>query len=226
MKLILFFLVLISINFAAFPKHNASGESEIEAVITLLKTTPMPEVEFSDEPLDVVMEFVADITGINFVITDDLREYEVPIKMRLRAGISAYDFLKLLVELKNVHFYFQSGIVTVAGKDENFQEPVLRVYSVATLQFKTSDFTGPEIKLTASDEGYFGGADVEYAVDEEEELSADEIGEMIETFTGDLTWEEVEGVCIEVRGNTLLVIQTPEVHEQIVKLLQLLQDSQ
>lgn len=225
MSRLLILIAVLGMLMATFAGPSFSDDGE-ERIVNKLKTTYMERISFTDEPLSNIMNYVSEFSGVNFVLSNTLTDEGIEIKaLNLKKGMSVYQFLDVLAKLKELQFYYKDGIILVASKNDNVMTPFLRVYNINTLQFQTSDFKGPEIKLSSSDEGGFGTADVEYGADDDTPMTADDVAELIRAFTGGDTWDEVEGADIQVKGNLLLVYQIAPVHDQITALLQRLQDA-
>jgi len=116
---------------------------------------------------------------------------------------------------------WDDGFLHVKKVDEvDADEFEVRVYNIAALQFKTEDFPGPDLTLTQGNDGGFGG-NVDIGLDgDDESANPEEIADMVKQFTGGDTWDEQDEFAkLEVKGNLLIVRQTPDVHREIADLL-------
>lgn len=221
MKTILASLILLLCAAGFAPAHAGQTEDEVMAQ---LRGTTLPVIALKEEPLANVLSYLSDAAGVSLVMSPALQDANEEVKSLNLKDVTVFKALEILAALKNLEVYFNEGIVMVTTADDPMQQPYLRVYNITHLQFKTTDFKAPEVKLSEN-EGGFLSRDVEYVEYDETENTPDDVRDMVMQFTDEGSWNDAEGVSIEVKGNLLLVRQTAEVHEQIVRLLALIDEA-
>lgn len=216
-------LLLAPLAIAGPPGMSSSDGDSYDAIINRLDSTELERVDFRGEQISVVLRYLAEVSDVNFVATDALLEEDPEITITLQKGVTVRQFMKIVSQLATpkLKMYFDNGLVLVAPAEQVVQKPVLRIYDIGGLKIQIPDFPGPEIMLT-SDSGF--SMDDMSMDGGEEPMDGEEIADLIRSFTGGTSWDENESVDIQVRGNQLLVMQTPDVHRAISILLAQLGD--
>lgn len=196
----------------------AEQKASYDEIMSKLETSELSKISFSEEPLSSVLDYLREACGVNFVAREEVLTENPTVTLTLKE-ITVKNFIKVVASYTNTKFIYDDGVIMVAKKDQIVQKPVLRIYSIGTLNVQVPDFPGPEIILTTDDSGM---ATTDAKETEVEPLSPEEIVDIIKKFCGGDTWDNVEGVSISARGSQLIVMQTPEVHEQISHLLVML----
>lgn len=199
----------------ADPKYN-----EIVAKLGSMKTS----LDFTDAEMTDVIDFVSQLTGINFVI--DQRVYRDMRPEELKVTISVKDVpvrtaLKLILGLRGLTAEYREGALLVMPKKSLEEEVYLKMYDVRDLMFRIQDFPAPEISLKSGSE-----AEVSVAFSDEPPAKFTDpnfIVDVIKQNCGGDTWERVEGASVAMAaGGVLLVTQSQAVHKEIAKLINLL----
>lgn len=217
---LLILIVLMLAPMAAGLRAEPKKTLEFDELVAKLKDTSISKVSFKEESLDTVMMFLSEAGGVNFIVTDRVLEQEITVTLTLNDGISLYGVMKILGKLKGVKYYFDMGMVIVLMEDDySMDETQVKVYDLSIAKpVRPTNFPGPELGFKRGQ----GSGDSYYEDEqEEEELTPEDIVEMIQKFTGGQSWEKnSENVMIKLRGETLVVKQTADVLREIDTLLE------
>ncbi|MFC1587243.1 hypothetical protein ACFL54_02935 [Planctomycetota bacterium] len=124
--------LLVAFTDIASGKHNANwiqalrGQESREYMRLMkdLEKRETSKVDFVNEPLETVVEFLSDMCGYNYVMTDTVRVENILVAMHL-GKVNALELLRNIKEKSGVRFYFQHKIILVAKDDENIFKPAL-----------------------------------------------------------------------------------------------------
>ncbi|MFT5285613.1 MAG: type II secretory pathway component GspD/PulD (secretin), partial [Planctomycetota bacterium] len=203
---------------------DGTSDAETDPVMRRLESTRVPVVFGTDgegATLSSVAEYLQNVTGINFVISTLLKdedEEETSINLNLPER-SVKKLLDLIAETSEfVRWKIENGVVNLVLPEEMTGGQVLRFYEVRDLIRPITNFPGREINVQPTQ-----GID---APDEDiEELDAlvvtgDDLDGLIRDFVHPESWDADENNDLRVtESGTLIVNQTPAVHEQIEQLL-------
>jgi type II secretory pathway component GspD/PulD (secretin) len=171
--------------------------------------------------LDDVAAFLQTTTGVNFMISPkvktDLDDEQRTIKLDLPER-SVRKVLDMIAEMnENLRWKVEDGVVKFVTKDETKGGQILRNYEVRDLVHPIPDFPGREMNVAPS-----GGVQLT-----EEDKTAREanvitdaaLDNLIRNNVAPASWTEDPQNSLRISNGTMVVHQTPEVHEQIQKLL-------
>ncbi|MFC1586732.1 anti-sigma factor family protein [Planctomycetota bacterium] len=183
---------------------NAREEKQLSAIEQKLAVTKIQQVEFKEEKLENVINFLSEVSGINMVATEGLIDEEKAINLKFGQGISCLHFLDILRQIYGINWKYKDGIVILFAAGEEFvEEAVQIVYDVAPLLKDWED-----IMDTAKYEG--------------NTLDVDILCELIENNTGGDAWEEVEGFSIEGTNTRLIINADENIQNEVMGLLKML----
>ncbi|MFT5461616.1 MAG: type II secretory pathway component GspD/PulD (secretin)/tetratricopeptide (TPR) repeat protein [Planctomycetota bacterium] len=206
----------------SFSIADPEAEANQEAILARLQETRVP-VNFGEDgegaPLEEVARFLQSVSGVNFIVSptvlDELDPDDTAVLLTL-PDRSVRKLLDLIIETKEeLRWKIQDGVVKFVTADELTGGQVLRMYEVRDLIRPVRDFPGRDINVQPS-----GGLDpVDEDFEEREALviTADVLESTIQDNIAVDSWEE--GTALRISNGTLVVYQTPEVHEQIAQLL-------
>ena len=222
-KITAFLLLCLFLMAAVLPLPARAEHKSFDDIVNTLQTTKIGKVSFKDEPIEVVVSYLGEASGLNFVVTDKVLEEDLRVTLSLGDGMTVYSVMKVIGKLKGIKFMLdETGVIMALMEDDYSMDKVfLRMYDLSVVEpIQPTDFPGPELGVNPgqSENNY-------YNEDQEKEapLSPEEIKDMIIKFTGGKSWEQNEQVKISVRGKMLFVVQTAEVQNEIAKFLQTLQ---
>jgi len=183
--------------------------------------------EFVDTPLSEAINFLQTLTKINIILDPRAAKggANTPITLKV-SNMSLGLALEWILKLAELDYTFKHQAIFIT-KPENVgrAEAVLKIYDVRDLTAAVTDFPAPEVGPA----GRIGArpsstaATALQATPLTEMIKArqrpDMIAEMLQTRVKPDTCAVELGTSIEEREGRLVVLQTPEVHALIAKLL-------
>jgi type II secretory pathway component GspD/PulD (secretin) len=179
-------------------------------------------VDFQEEPLDAIVSHLQAVTGANFIISQKARDANVPpITLQDRSSQPVSRILKIVLEdlsLPPLTYTIEDGVVHIVTKDESRKDYVLEMYDIRDLTFTPKDYAAQDYNLLPS-----GSDKQSYQAPADEEplphIGADALLTLIQDNIAQDTWSSDPNRTIQLMPGTLVVRQTPDVHEQIRALL-------
>ncbi|HEV8111639.1 MAG TPA: hypothetical protein VGR31_02605 [Planctomycetota bacterium] len=179
-------------------------------------------------PLADVAGFLQSLTGVNFMLSpkvvSELDEEQKSIKLQLPER-SVRKVLDIITETHdNLRWKVEDGVVKFVTKDELKGGQVLATYEVRDLIHPIPDFPSREMNVAPS-----GG--VQLAEEEKTEreaniVTADALETLIKNNVAPGSWDADPQNSLKITpAGEMVVHQTPEVHEQIKKLLEDLREA-
>ncbi|MFN0245142.1 MAG: hypothetical protein ACKVWV_19840 [Planctomycetota bacterium] len=173
-------------------------------------------------PLEEIASFLQSLTGINFMLSTKVRteldDEQKSVRLQLPER-SVRKVLDIIAEThENLAWKIDNGVVLFVTRDELKGGQVLRTYEVRDLITPPPDFPGRELNVAPS--GGVQLAEEEAESRESNIVTADALDTLIRNNVSPGSWEAdpQNSLKITPTGN-MVVHHTPEVHEQIQKLL-------
>ncbi len=178
-------------------------------------------------PLEEVAAFLQSVSQVNFVISpkvmEELDEEQRMVKLDLPER-SVRKLLDLLAETsESLRWKVQDGVVKFVVKDELKGGQKLKNYEVNDLIRPIQDFPGREMNVAPT-----GGVQLTEEEASEREanvVTGDQLDTLIRNNVAPGSWDADPDNSLRISNGTMVVNQTPEVHEQIAKLLQDLREA-
>ena len=214
-----------------FSALSADVGGEKAAVMARLDSTIItPKFLGADgegSPLEEVAAFLQSVSQVNFVISpkvmEELDEEQRTVKLDLPER-SVRKLLDLMAETsETLRWKVQDGVVKFVVKDELKGGQTLKTYEVNDLIHPIPDFPGREMNVAPS-----GGVQLseEEATEREANVvTGDQLDTLIRNNVAPGSWDADPDNSLRISNGTMVVNQTPEVHEMIVKLLQDLREA-
>ncbi|RMG19022.1 MAG: hypothetical protein D6731_00715 [Planctomycetota bacterium] len=188
-------------------------------------------LNFAETPFDEAIDFLRDITGLNYVISSEARDLieneEVTVNVRV-SNVTLKNALNLILSSnESLSYRIQDGVIKIGTEEDSVEELILDFYDVNEIVSTPPDYPAPELGLNLAAGGGGGGAGAAGGVlsfdDEGDEetgtgVDADKLIELIENKLG----EEDEEGSVEFSGGMLIVRKSAAAHRKIVKLLEAL----
>ncbi|MBN1808183.1 MAG: hypothetical protein JW909_03880 [Planctomycetes bacterium] len=186
--------------------------------------------EFVQTPLSEAVQFLQNLTKVNMIL-DPLALDEVgdsPITLRV-AQMKLELALDWILRLAGLNYMLKDNAIFIS-KPENLTTDVsMKIYDVRDLTMKVQYFSGPDFALdlgtTAFGGGGLGGIGV-VTPEDEDLVTAESLSDMIMNRINPESWSPDLGTSIELSGGKLIVMQRPEIHRMIDKLLSSLRSTQ
>jgi len=180
--------------------------------------------DFNNNTLGEVLDNLGQITTVNFIMSPDvLAEADNQnYTLRDRNPQKVSRILKIILEDQSnppMTYSIRDSIVRVITSEESPGDVQLEMYDIRDLTFTPVDHAAEDFNLTPS------GTDTESfteGIEDEEPLplvSDDTLQSLILENISPLSWTENENASISLMPGTLIVKQTPAVHDQIRQLL-------
>jgi tetratricopeptide (TPR) repeat protein len=196
------------------------------AVKQALRTRTVNLVNWDEEPLSRVLEFINRDIDIKILRTQEIRELDDDLlvttdaaqNMRLDAALQT-----ILDQLEDTDYYIKEGIIfigTIEEAEEGRHMP-RQVFDVKDLLGAYRNFPGEEIQLEDQDVGFGAGQDepdVRHIIELEPLL--DTIMEVMPT-----AWEAERSRLVVGPNGTLVAVNTPEVLAEVEAILSDLRQS-
>ncbi|MBI4616851.1 MAG: hypothetical protein HY720_24775 [Planctomycetes bacterium] len=188
-----------------------------------LETVPFT-FQGEDVPFEDVIQVIREAGNIDIVIdrsvTDEFGEEGLKVKINVR-NLKLKNALNLILSLHKLSYTYRSGALIIAteGAEEFKAKPIARLHDVRDLTLPINDFPGPDIRLAAADTG--GGTTGAIFQDEPSggtPITQEEIQELIRTTIAPESWD-TEGNAIRLVSGQLLIINGPDVHQEVERFL-------
>ena len=200
-----------------------AGDSREDAVRKLdtLKVT----VDFQDVRLPDAMDYLRDVTGLNFVLMPKALEKEGDAKIRLKVKeLSVKSVLKLLLSSRGLTVSWRDGALVVLPKEDLQDATAMRMFDVRSLMVKLQDFAGPKVELIGpNNKSNIATVGIKI-LDEPTPPPVDDemMITLIKENTGSGSWDSNPKAAISMNNGVLVITQTPTVLREIESLIGLL----
>jgi len=213
-----------------FSAKDSANAADKESVLRLLGEARVPArfgLDGEGAPLEEVASYLQNVTRVNFVLSDkvknELDESEKAISLNLPER-SVKQLLDIIVETReNLRYKIEDGVVKFVMKEELIGGQVLSMYAVGDLIRPVRDFPGREINIQPS--GGVPESDEEVTQRDFLIITEDNLDSLIRDNVDPESWEADPANSLRITNGTMVVNQTPEVHEKIGKLLASLREA-
>jgi hypothetical protein len=197
-----------------------------EGILNKLNTMRVT-VDFKDTPLDEVLNYLRDFTGLNIVVDPEVSTKFTldQLKVTLRVNdLLLKSTLKLMLGSRELAALYKDGVILIVPKGRIDKAVSLQLYNVQDLLAKIQDFPGPRVELVSPQAGGGGLAGAIFVPpdDTPPKITEEFILETVKRHTGEKNWDENPNASITLTNGMLVVSQSRRVHEEIRKLLHLL----
>lgn len=187
-------------------------------------------INFQDTPFEEAINFLRDITGLNFVISNEAAGAvsDRSVNLRLR-DIRLKNALALILAVEeSLRWTIKHDVIYISTEEAEPPELYLEFYNVSEIIQKVPDFKAPEIALSEGDKpwrqgGGGGGGGMGGIIDLGDDDSEATVGagidwEKLEELINRIIGEGDEGE-IKYTGGLMIVRKPLEAHKKIQKLL-------
>jgi type II secretory pathway component GspD/PulD (secretin) len=188
-----------------------STKGEVEGKLNNIKVT----LDFTNAPLDSVIDYLREISGLNIFVDAKAREKQIVVTMKV-TEISLRSIFGLMLKPHGCGVLFKDGVLQVMTQPDIEDKTMkMEIYDCRDILYPIAQFPGVDLDLS-------GGAGVVVAgVVDDPGNSEIPIEEMVRTHTGNGTWDAGKA-SIKMQNGLLVIKNTPEVHKQVRRLLDLL----
>jgi type II secretory pathway component GspD/PulD (secretin) len=183
------------------------------------------DADFVDTPLDSVIAQLRERTKAPIVVLPSViaKAGSTPISVTLKGGQFG-QVLKWVLQGPGLHMALQNEAIVISDQPIS-GAVVLRMYDVADIISVRKNFPGRELAIANAGGAGDGGGNLFAAAAPTDEaatktISVDDLKALIQKNVSPQSWEGNTQVGIEQRaGSTMFITHTPEVHDQILELL-------
>ncbi|MBI2919503.1 MAG: hypothetical protein HYY18_00295 [Planctomycetes bacterium] len=203
----------------ALPARAENPDDARQKALNQLENTKI-SLEFKDATLDEVVDFLHEVTKINFVMSKGVREKAQGDELRVTIRVNELPLksaLKLLLEMNDLAMIWSDGVLLIQTKEERGGDVKMEMIDVKDLMMKIQDFPGPELQLETTDDGIptIGITEPEKPFESREGLES-----IIRNATGgDATWSR-DGVSLTIENGLLIVAHNEETIKEVRRLIE------
>jgi type II secretory pathway component GspD/PulD (secretin) len=186
-------------------------KAEYESKLNNIKVT----LDFANAPLDSVIDYLREISGMNIFVDSKVREKQIVISIKV-TEISLKSVFGLMLKPYGCGILFREGVLQVMLQpDIDDKTMKMEIYDCRDILYPLQNFPGVDLDISQ-------GAGVVVGATPEEPGGEMPIEEMVRAHTGGRSWEENPKAVVKMQNGLLVVKNTPEVHQQVRRLLDLL----
>jgi hypothetical protein len=187
--------------------------------------------EFAETPLTEAIAFLQTLTKVNMIIDPAAAEASgsTPITLKV-TNMTLGLALDWILKRADLDFALRDNAIFISSRENLKGDVTLRIYDVRDLTEEIPDFPGPELQVEVGGlDASGGGAGLVLIGPDEgagDGVTAESLAELISQRVRPGEWAPELGTSIEERGGKLVVMQRPEVHRLIDRLLESFRASQ
>jgi type II secretory pathway component GspD/PulD (secretin) len=186
-------------------------KAEYEGKLNNIKVT----LDFTNAPLDAVVDYLREISGLNIFVDSKVREKNIVISIRV-SEITLRSIFGLMLKPHDCDVMFKDGVLQVMTKADVADKTMkMEIYDCRDILYPVAQFPGVDLDLG-------GGAGILVQQPDVDAGSEVPIEEMVRAHTGGRSWEENSKAVVKMQNGLLVIKNTPEVHKQVRRLLDLL----
>src|SRR5579862_4686459 len=187
-------------------------KAEYEGKLNNIKVT----LDFQNAPLDQVVDYLREISGMNIFVDSKVRDKNIIVSLKV-TEISLRSIFGLILKPQNCDILFKDGVLQLMTREDVADRTKrMEIYDCRDILYPITNFPGIDLDLNANGPGVIMGPD---PGDTGGEIP---IEEMVRAHTGGRSWEENPKAVCRMQNGLLVIKNTPEVHKQVHRLLDLL----
>jgi type II secretory pathway component GspD/PulD (secretin) len=205
--------ILSALVLAAPALAQDKAKDEAESKLKNLRVT----LDFKDAPIDTVIDFLREISDLNLFLDQKVRDKNIQVSLKV-SDISLKSVLQLMLKPHGCDFMWREGVVMLMTQEDVVDKTIkMELYDCRDILYPIQDFPGVDLDLSQNS---LGVATIQPGDDGGD--SAFPIEELVKSHTGGRSWEENQKCTCTLQNGLLIVKNTPEVHKQVVRLLNML----
>jgi hypothetical protein len=182
-------------------------------------------VDFEDVKLPEAIDYLRDVTGLNFVMLPRAMDKDADTKIRLKVkDLSVKSVLKLLISSRGLTATYRDGALVILPREDLQDATTMKMFDVRSMLVKLQDHAGPKVELIQP--GKNGASPImgpEFLLEPSPPpVDEDFMLQLIKENTGSGAWDNNPKAAISLNNGILVVSQTPSVLREIDRLLGLL----
>lgn len=203
----------------ALPARAENPDDARQKALNQLENTKI-SLDFKDATLEEVVDFLHEVTKLNFVMSKGVREKSQGEEIRVSIKVNELSLksaLKLMLEMNDLVMTWSDGVLLIQTEEERGGDVRMEIIDVKDLMMKIRDFPGPELQLETSESGSptLGIAEPERPFESREGLES-----IIRNATGgDATWSK-DGVSLAIENGLLIVAHNAETIKEVRGLIE------
>jgi type II secretory pathway component GspD/PulD (secretin) len=173
-------------------------------------------LEFLDNDIQDVVAFLQQNTEVNFVLDPEVVASGIvpPINMQV-ADIRLESALNFIMDLTDLRYSLQDEAILISTTDGVRGDAEMRIYDIRDLTLGLTQFPGPRLEIPEPGDT---GSSLIPEIADENPPDIGELMEIIQEVVAPESWGD-EGVDLAEYNGSMVVTQTPDVHDQIEELL-------
>jgi len=206
-------LALVAALLATLPAFAQDQTKEqYENKLRNLKIT----LDFKDAPLDAVVDYIREISDLNIFVDAKVREKNLNVSLKV-SEITLRSAFSLMLKPHGCDTMYKEGVLMIMTQEDVADKTIkMELYDCRDILYPIQDFPGVDIQLAQDSIGtVIGGGDATAS-------SEMPIEELVKAHTGGKSWDENPKCTARLQNGLLIIKNTPEVHKQVVRLLNLL----
>ncbi len=186
-------------------------KSEYESKLNNIKVT----LDFTNAPIDQVVDYLREISGLNIFVDTKVRDKQLTINMKVQE-LTLKSIFSLMLKPHGCGVLFKDGVLQLM-LDSDIADKTMKmeIYDCRDILYPIQSFPGVDLDLSTISGIVATPAD---------DVAGGEmpIEEMVRAHTGGRSWDENPKASIKMQNGLLVIKNTPEVHKQVRRLLDLL----
>lgn len=204
-------VLAVALSFGVARAQDGKRE-EVEAKLKNLRVT----LDFKEAPIDTVVDYLREISDLNIFVDAKVKDKNIVVSLKV-SDVSLRSVFALILKPHGADTMFREGVLMVMTKEDVIDRTIkMQIYDCRDILHPIVDMPGVDMDLNAQgpgvlvqDVGADGGGEVP-------------IEELVKAHTGGRSWEENQKCVCRLQNGLLVVKNTPEVHQQVVRLLNML----
>ena len=203
------FAIVLALTVPA-PAQDSSRDS-MESKLKNLRIS----LDFKDAPLEAVVDYLREVSDLNTFVDSKVREKNVVVNLKV-TDIALRSALTLMLKPHDCETMIKDNVLMIMTREDVVDKTLkMELYDCRDILYPIQDFPGVEIVLNVD-----GGVDS--FAPAPEPAGEMPIEELVKAHTGGKSWDENPKCTARLQNGLLVVRNTPEVHRQVVRLLDLL----
>jgi len=172
-------------------------------------------LDFQDAPLETVVDYLREIAAMNIFVDRKVQERQIRVTLKV-TDIALGSVFSLLLRPHGCDTMFRDGVLMVMTREDVADRTLrMQIYDCRDILHPIQDFPGVELQLAVD-----GG--INTVMPDDAGGGEIPIAELVRAHTGGKSWDENPKASVALQNGLLVVKQTPEVHKQVVRLLNML----